>query len=47
MTQPSLDGQTTLELELSVEPNAATLAVAGPAISIRALNGGRSDLRFA
>jgi hypothetical protein len=44
VTQPSLDGQTTLQLELSVEPNVATLAVAGPTVSVRALRGG--TIRF-
>ena len=39
VTQPSLDGQTTLQLELSVEPNVTADTVAGSAISLRANEG--------
>ena len=38
--QASLDAQTNLELDLSVEPKDATLTVAGPVVSIRSVRGG-------
>ncbi|HEY3257583.1 MAG TPA: hypothetical protein VGJ64_01905, partial [Gemmatimonadaceae bacterium] len=38
--QASLDAQTNLELDLSVEPKGATLTVAGPVVSIQAVRGG-------
>jgi len=40
VTQPSFDGQTSLQLELSIEPGAAAITVAGPVVSVRALRGG-------
>jgi hypothetical protein len=42
--QTALDGQTRLELDVSVDPANATLTVAGPVVSIRAARG--SSIRF-
>jgi len=44
VTQPSLDGKTMLQLELSVEPSTAALTVTGSTVSVRALKGG--SVRF-
>ncbi|HLE57728.1 MAG TPA: hypothetical protein VJB15_11650 [Rhodothermia bacterium] len=44
VTQSSLDGRTHLQLDVSVEPSSATLTVAGPLISIRAVRPG--PIRF-
>ena len=44
VTQPSLDAQTNLRLELSVVPSAAALTIADPAVSVRSLRGG--PIRF-
>ena len=42
--QTSLDGQTRLELDVSVDPAGATLSVAGPVVSIRSTRG--APIRF-
>lgn len=40
VTQTSLDGQTHLQLEMSVDPSNATLTSTGPVVTIRAVRGG-------
>ncbi|MDP9179515.1 MAG: hypothetical protein M3O61_17720, partial [Gemmatimonadota bacterium] len=44
VSQTALDGQTRLELDLSVDPSNATLTVAGPVVSIHATRG--APIRF-
>ncbi|HYN82558.1 MAG TPA: hypothetical protein VES88_13740 [Gemmatimonadaceae bacterium] len=44
VSQTALDGQTRLELDLSIDPANATITVAGPVVSIRATRG--APIRF-
>ncbi|MFN2602468.1 MAG: hypothetical protein ABR582_06910 [Gemmatimonadaceae bacterium] len=46
VTQPSLDAQTSIQLELFVDPGAASLSIEGPIVVARSLNGGPIQLHL-